>query len=99
MNVFRYSRMLGVARSTVTDFDGRIERAYGTRTTTATERAGTRRLSMPPGADFPALAEQAYGAPQLWWVLADANPGAFFPLDVSAGDVIAIPPRSALAGR
>ncbi|TVP48066.1 MAG: hypothetical protein EA350_03795 [Gemmatimonadales bacterium] len=38
-----------------------------------------------------ALAHRYYGREDLWWRIADANPGAF-PLDWKAGDILAIPP-------
>ncbi len=37
------------------------------------------------------LAAQYYGREDLWWRIADANPGRF-PLDWRAGDVLVIPP-------
>lgn len=37
------------------------------------------------------LARSYYGREDLWWRIADANPGAF-PLDWKAGDVLVIPP-------
>lgn len=38
-----------------------------------------------------ALAHRYYGREDLWWRIADANPGRF-PLDWRAGDVVRIPP-------
>jgi nucleoid-associated protein YgaU len=37
------------------------------------------------------LARTYYGREDLWWRIADANPGAF-PLDWQPGDVLVIPP-------
>ena len=37
------------------------------------------------------LAAHYYGRAELWWRIADANPGRF-PLDWEAGDTIVIPP-------
>lgn len=38
-----------------------------------------------------ALAKTYYGREDLWWWIADANPGTF-PLDLRPGDVLVIPP-------
>ena len=60
-----------------------------------------------PGDRLDTLAQAYYGDPRLWWVIAQANPDAFFPADIvyqpapdadgvvetRAGRVIAIPSR------
>ncbi len=59
----------------------------------------------PPAADYPdgilhsvvagetldELAARYYGREDLWWRIADANPGRF-PLDWKPGDVLLVPP-------
>ena len=43
------------------------------------------------GETLDALARRYYGREDLWWRIADMNPGRF-PLDWRAGDVLVIPP-------
>ncbi len=43
------------------------------------------------GETVDALAKAYYGREDLWWWIADANPGRF-PLDWRPGDVLVIPP-------
>lgn len=37
------------------------------------------------------LAAQYYGDPELWWVLAEANPEVFYPEDIPPGTSLRIP--------
>ena len=43
-----------------------------------------------------AMSNQYLGSPSLWWVVADANPDIFYPLDLQATDVVKIPPMSTI---
>lgn len=43
------------------------------------------------GETLDGLAKLYYGREDLWWWIADVNPGRF-PLDLSPGDVLVIPP-------
>jgi len=43
---------------------------------------------------FDRLAAIEYGDPQLWWVIAKANPEIFYPDDIPVGAVIRIPDAS-----
>jgi nucleoid-associated protein YgaU len=45
------------------------------------------------------LAYRRYGDANKWYVIADANPEIFFPLDLEAGNVIRIPPKTVAALR
>lgn len=37
------------------------------------------------------LAAGAYGDPEMWWRIADANPEVFYPDDIPAGTLLRIP--------
>lgn len=40
---------------------------------------------------FESFAHRLYGDPELWWVIADANPQVIYPDQILAGTVIRIP--------
>ena len=42
------------------------------------------------------LAHRAYGDPELWWHIADANPELLYPDQIPAGTVIKVPNVSTL---
>ncbi len=44
------------------------------------------------GDRFDIMAGQAYNDPELWWVLARANPHVFYPEDIPPGTLIRVPP-------
>lgn len=48
------------------------------------------------GDRFDMLAAREYGDPQLWWVLARANPEVFWPESIPAGTVLRIPDAASL---
>jgi hypothetical protein len=48
------------------------------------------------GDRFDILADQEYGDPLLWWVLARANPEVFYPDEIPPGAVIRIPDVTSL---
>lgn len=43
------------------------------------------------GDRFDTIAVAAYGDPELWWQIADANPDVFYPDDLVVGTVLKIP--------
>lgn len=43
------------------------------------------------GEDFQVLAQRYYGNPELWWIIADANPAVLYPDNVPPGTVLRIP--------
>jgi nucleoid-associated protein YgaU len=46
--------------------------------------------------DFTTLAWQVFGDPELWWVVADANPQVIYPDEIPVGTVVMIPDVSTL---
>jgi len=46
---------------------------------------------MREGDDMTLLAQQAYRDPDKWWMVADANPQWFYPLDMFPGDSLRVP--------
>ena len=80
-------------------------RYYGLGTVTSDGKVSLAQRPIPPLVDYPdslehtvvggetldLLAFRYYGREDLWWRIADANPGRF-PLDWAAGDTIVIPP-------
>ena len=87
MTISIYSRYY---RATVLDIDGRVSLA---------QRWVTPPPSYPDsilhvivgGETLDLLARRYYGREDLWYRIADANPGRF-PLDWQAGDTVVIPP-------
>jgi nucleoid-associated protein YgaU len=55
------------------------------------EPAGSLRHAIVSGESLDQLARQYYGREDLWWRIADANPGRH-PADWRAGDILVIPP-------
>jgi len=43
------------------------------------------------GDRFDSLAQQFYGRPDRWWILADANPEVFYPGNLQPGAIIKVP--------
>lgn len=43
------------------------------------------------GDRFDVMAAQAYGDPEMWWVLARANPDVFYPENIAPGTLVRIP--------
>jgi hypothetical protein len=80
-------------------------RYYGLRTVTIGGKLSLAQRPIPPLVDYPdsllhtmvagetldQLAFTYYGREDLWWRIADANPGRF-PLDWGPGDTVVIPP-------
>lgn len=48
------------------------------------------------GDRFDIIANAAYGDPELWWHIADANPEVFYPDDLPIGVILKVPRLQAL---
>lgn len=94
MPVFRGSRYRFGDFLQVEDYAGEVNGVHVLRETTTTDVSGFRRHTVQAGETFETLAFKQYGDARKWYVLADANPQVFWPLDLEAGQLILIPPPS-----
>lgn len=94
MTLFRGSRYRFGEVIQVQDSEGEVNRVHVRRNTTNIPTKGTRSYVALAGDTFEKIAEREYGDANKWYVLADANPEVFWPLDLQAGIQIRIPPRS-----
>lgn len=93
MAVFRNSRYRSAGKYQVTDKNGDVERVMEPREF-PTKIFGCIPHLMKAEDTFESLAFKYYGDGNKWYVIADANPQVFFPLDAQPGMVISIPPKS-----
>lgn len=66
---------------------------------TQIDQTGGGQYEVQAGEDIFLLADRFCGTESLWWVLADANPQIFNPLDLQPGDTIIIPTSEYLTTR
>lgn len=98
MPIHAGSRYLRVNVIQVKDADGDVQRVYELPQTTVSleqKSLDAATYTVSEGETFESIAHREYGSlggSDLWWVLAMYNPHIFYPLDMSAGDVIEIPP-------
>jgi len=92
MVVFRNSRYRFLGKYQVEDKLGAIEQVYELREFPRGTIRGMISHTVKASETFEQIAFKYYGDPAKWYVLADANPQIFFPLDLQAGAVIVIPP-------
>jgi nucleoid-associated protein YgaU len=69
-------------------------RIHKIRRTTVLPIAGFHLYTTRSGDTFESLAHQYYSDARKWYVIADANPEIFFPLDLISGVQILIPPKT-----
>lgn len=100
MPVHRSSRYLRQPRIVVVDNNEEARRVFEQRDTTvfkADRAEGTKYVTIHAGDDLPDIARRLLGRQQLWWIVADHNPEAFFPLDLEDGDQLYVPPARAVS--
>lgn len=93
MSLFRGSRYRLTSTIQNTDADKQVNSVHVLRKTTVIPGT-TRPYTTVAGDTLEKIAEREYGDANKWYVLADANPEVFWPLDLLEGVVIRIPTRS-----
>jgi nucleoid-associated protein YgaU len=78
----------------VEDSVGNTYKIHKIRKTTISPSAGFRLYTTRAGDTFEKLAASEYGDARKWYVIADANPDVFFPMDLEVGIQIVIPNKS-----
>lgn len=86
---YRFSQTLQVE-----DENGEVERIFVLRKTTVYPPAGSQPYTTVAGDTFEKIASKRYQDANKWYVIADANPHVFWPLDLQPGTLIFLPPRS-----
>jgi nucleoid-associated protein YgaU len=99
MGLFRGSRYRFSQVIQIIDADREVSKVYEVRQTTLDPPEGSLSYTTQAGDTFESLASRKYGDGNKWYVLADVNPHIVFPLDLEAGQLIYIPPRSYVAIR
>lgn len=94
MTIFYGSRYRLLTPIQITDSDGEVNSVFPLRETTIEPPVGSKRYATQSGDTFESLAFRFYGDANKWYVLADANPHVFWPLDLVSGMEIIVPPRS-----
>lgn len=94
MTVHQTSRYRFADTQQVEDSDGNIANIHKIRRTSAPLRAGSRVYVTKAGDTFESIAYREYGDARKWYVIADANVDIFFPLTLTSGVSIIIPPKS-----
>lgn len=94
MPIFSGSRYRVLDPIQVEDANGNIESYHQLRPTTFDPPIGSKRYTTQAGDTFEKLAFQRYGDANKWYILADANPQIFWPLDLESGVEVIIPPKS-----
>jgi nucleoid-associated protein YgaU len=94
VGIYRGSRYGNVEVLQSQNAAGETESTYVIRKTTVTPPTGSIAYTTKAGDTFEKLAQKHYGDGNKWYVLADANPSVFFPLDLDSGTLIYIPPKS-----
>lgn len=78
----------------ITDENGETTYIHKIRKTYSGVLGGSRIYKTKAGDTLEKLAELFYSDSRKWYVIADANPEIFFPLDLEAGVDLTIPPRT-----
>ncbi len=94
MTLFANSRFRFSDRIQIEDKNGEVNSVQVPRVTTSDIPDNTASFTTGAGDTFEKLADRFYQDASKWYVLADANPEIFYPLDLIAGTVIKVPPRS-----
>lgn len=94
MGIYKGSRYRFSDVVQVTDSDGDVNGVYEIRETTVEVPDGSIPYTIQAEDTMEALAFKYYGDGNKWYVIADANPQVFWPLDIRQGVLIYIPPRS-----
>ncbi len=94
MTLFANSRFRFADRIQIEDKNGEVNSVQVLRITTSDIPDNTSSFTTGAGDTFEKLADRFYQDASKWYVLADANPEIFYPLDLTAGTVIKVPPRS-----
>ena len=94
MTMFTGSRYRLLEPLQVTTADEEEAFCHQLRKTTLGTLLGSRRYTTQAGDTMESLAFEAYGDATKWYIIADANPQVFFPLDLEVGVEIVIPPKS-----
>lgn len=97
MTVFSNSRYRFGDVQSIQATDGQYYEFHRLRRTTSPLPEGSVRYVVAAGDTFESLAHRFYGDADKWYVLADANPHIFWPLDLGPNDEISVPPVSVLA--
>jgi hypothetical protein len=91
MPVFDGSRYEGALSLRVPDADGEVKPALYSVVPPITTGMRYQTYAVLEGDRVDLLAYRMYGDPQLWWLIANANPEVFFPDDLVAGAIIRLP--------
>lgn len=91
---FRNSRYRGVPSQQIALVDGSFEASFEMREFPDALPKGTTPHTVAAGETMESLAEAYYDDADKWYVIADANPEIFFPLDLAPGMTIKIPPKN-----
>jgi len=97
MTIFSNSRYRFGDTIRITDSDGVSNTVHKLRKTTTDPVVGSSVHGVAGDETFEKIAFERYGDADKWYVITDANPKIFWPLDLEAGDEIVIPPRSTAA--
>lgn len=100
MPVSKNSRYLRVPRISVEDATRGQGMAYEQRDTTVFEAdfpKGTVSVQVMAADDFPTIARRYLGTQFRWWMLADMNPDVFYPLDLTDGARVNVPPARSIS--
>lgn len=94
MTVFQTSRYNFSDTQQIEDSAGNVVKIHKIRKTTLDGYPGFRLYTTKAGDTFESIAAREYSDSRKWYVLADANPDVFFPLELSAGMQVVIPSYS-----
>jgi len=94
MGLFRGSRFRLSDMIQVKDADRDINRLFVVQETTAEVPDGSLPYTVQAEDTFESLAFKFYGDANKWYVIANVNPAVFWPLNLEAGTLIYIPPKS-----
>ncbi|MHA2429061.1 MAG: hypothetical protein ACXADB_13660 [Candidatus Hermodarchaeia archaeon] len=94
MPIFKGSRYRFSSIIQVDDSDGNTNGVYVLRSTTEDVPDGSIPHQVSAKDTFESLAFKKYSDANKWYVVADVNPQVFFPLDLTPGEVIYLPPNS-----
>lgn len=94
MTIFYGSRYRLTIPIQIQDSDGEYNSVFPLRKTTIDPPTGSKRYTTQAQDTFESLAFRFYSDANKWYILADANPQIFWPLDLESGVEIIVPPRS-----
>lgn len=94
MTIFNGSRFLFKPLKNGVTPDGENIRYHPLQPTTDWNRDGYQTYVTKARDTFESMASKFYGDGNKWYIIADANPEVFYPLDLKAGVQIFIPPLS-----